>query len=360
MAQTKESPILRQGVVAMRGEKGINRRRILRGLAGGGSVLAVAPVLTLGLRPALAGADINVAQFNAWVQAVREEAAARGVSVATLDDAFKGVSFNYDVIALDQKQPESTMTFADYLARIVNDKRVATGRDLFRQNRALLERIGHLYGVQPRFIVALWGMESNYGGQQGDYRIVEALATLAYEGRRADFFRKELLNALEILEHHDVSAGNMLGSWAGAMGQCQFMPSSYLRFAVDADGDGKRDIWNSTADVFGSIANYLAHNDWNVGQTWGREVKLPAHLDSNLISLDIEKPLEEWEKLGLRLTDGSNLPVVHKLYASLVRPDESTGPAYLVYGNYKAIMKWNRSTYFATAVGTLADRLEPV
>lgn len=340
----------------MRGGKGMNRRRVLRALAGGGSALAVAPALMLGPRPAFA--DLDITQFNAWIQGVREEAATRGVSPATLDEAFQGVAFNYDVIALDQKQPESTITFVDYLARVVNDKRVAAGRDLYRQNLPLLTRIGTLYGVQPRFIVALWGIESNYGAQQGDYRIVEALATLAYEGRRADFFRKELINALEILEHHDVTAGNMLGSWAGAMGQCQFMPSSYLRFAVDADGDGKRDIWNSTADVFGSIANYLAGNDWKPDQTWGREVKLPAHIDSNLISLDIEKPLEEWKKLGLRRVDGGDLPVVHKLDASLVRPDDTTGPAYLVYGNYKAIMKWNRSTYFATAVGTLADRIE--
>jgi len=356
MAQTKESPILREGVVAMQGEKGVSRRRILRAIAGGSSALAVAPALTLGMGSAVA--DVDITQFNAWLQGVREEAAARGVSVATLDDAFKGVAYNYDVVALDQKQPEGTMTFVDYLARIVNDKRVKAGRDLFLQHQTLLKRIGGLYGVQPRFIVSLWGIESNYGAQQGDYRIVEALATLAYEGRRADFFRKELLNALEILEHHDVSAGNMLGSWAGAMGQCQFMPSSYLRFAVDADGDGKRDIWNSTADIFGSIANYLAGNNWKSDQTWGREVKLPAQLDGKLISLDIEKPLEEWKKLGLRRADGGELPIVHKLNASLVRPDDTTGPAFLVYGNYKAIMNWNRSTYFATAVGTLADRIE--
>src|SRR5512147_522962 len=206
MAQTKENWILRRGVVAMRGGKGMNRRRVLRALAGGGSALAVAPALMLGPRPAFA--DLDITQFNAWIQGVREEAATRGVSPATLDEAFQGVAFNYDVIALDQKQPESTITFVDYLARVVNDKRVAAGRDLYRQNLALLTRIGTLYGVQPRFIVALWGIESNYGAQQGDYRIVEALATLAYEGRRADFFRKELINALEILEHHDVSAGN--------------------------------------------------------------------------------------------------------------------------------------------------------
>jgi membrane-bound lytic murein transglycosylase B len=355
MAQTTENSILPRGVVAMQGGKSINRRRLLRVLAGGGSVCAVAPVM-LGMRPAIA--DVDISQFNAWIQGVWGEAAAQGVSQATLEDAFKGVTFNDAVIALDRKQPEGTMTFVDYLARVVSDKRVMAGRDLFLQNQALLKRIGASYGVQPRFIVALWGIESNYGAQQGNYRVIEALATLAYEGRRAEFFRKELLNALEILEHHDVSAGNMLGSWAGAMGQCQFMPSSYLRFAVDADGDGKRDIWSSTADVFGSIANYLAGNDWKMNQTWGREVRLPGHLDGNLVSLDIEKPLEEWRRLGLRRADGGELPVVHQMNASLVRPDDGTGPAYLVYGNYRAIMKWNRSTYFATAVGTLADRIE--
>jgi membrane-bound lytic murein transglycosylase B len=351
-----ENLVLPDGVVAMRHETDVSRRRILRAIAGGGSALAMASALTLGTRKAVA--DVDITQFVAWLQGVREEAAARGVSAATLDDALNNVSYNYDVVALDQKQPEGTMTFVDYLARVVNDKRVQAGRDFFLQHQALLKRIGGLYGVQPRFIVSLWGIESNYGAQQGDYRIVEALATLAYEGRRAEFFRKELLNALEILEHHDVSAGNMLGSWAGAMGQCQFMPSSYLRFAVDADGDGRRDIWNSTADVFGSIANYLASNNWNANETWGREVKLPAQFDGHLVSLDIEKSLEEWRKLGFRRADGGELPVVQKLNASLVRPDDTTGPAFLVYGNYKAIMNWNRSTYFATAVGTLADRIE--
>lgn len=340
----------------MRGEKGVSRRRMMRAIGGGGSAFVAMSALTLG--SCKATADLDITQFNGWLQGVRDEAAARGVSAATLDDAFKGVAFNYDVIALDRKQPEGTMAFTDYLARVVNDKRVTNGRALYQQHQLLLKQIGGLYGVQPRFIVALWGIESNYGAQQGDYRVVEALATLAYEGRRAEFFRKELLNALEILEHHDVSAGNMLGSWAGAMGQCQFMPSSYLRYAVDADGDGRRDIWNSNADVFGSIANYLANNDWNSSQTWGREVKLPPQLDRNLISLDIEKSLEEWRKLGLRRADGGALPVVRTLNASLVRPGDTSGPAYLVYGNYKAIMKWNRSTYFATAVGTLADKIE--
>ncbi|MFZ5791934.1 MAG: lytic murein transglycosylase [Pseudomonadota bacterium] len=338
----------------MRGGTGVSRRAAGRILARGAAGLALAMATPGFVRRA--GAQ-QATEFTAWLDGVRRDALARGISAGTLDSAFASLAYNYDVIALDRSQPESTITFADYLTRVVSDGRIQEGRALLAQYRPQVAEIGRRYGVQPRFIIALWGIESNYGRQQGDFRVVEALATLAFDGRRSDYFRQELMAALEILEHHDVTAGNMLGSWAGAMGQCQFMPSSYLRFAVDVDGDGRRDIWNSIPDVFGSIANYLAGYNWRADETWGREVRLPASLDPTLVSIDTEKPLEEWKRLGLRRTDGGELPVA-ALAASLIRPDGDSGPAFLVYPNYRAILKWNRSTYFATAVGTLADRLE--
>src|SRR5262249_12946681 len=245
---------------------------------------------------------------------------------------------------------------AQYLSKVVTDKRVADGQDRMRQQAALLQRVGAAYGVQPRFIVALWAVESDYGRVMGDYPVIGSLATLAYGSSRTTMFRRELIDALRIVEHGDVTAAGMTGSWAGAMGQCQFMPSSFLRYSVDFDHDGRRDIWTKEADVFASIANYLASLRWRAGQTWGRQVLLPPRFDPGLIGLQSDKPLIEWRRLGLRNPDGSMLPLAD-LRASVVAPDGPGGPIYLAYANYRAIMRWNRSTYFATSVGLLADQL---
>jgi membrane-bound lytic murein transglycosylase B len=203
-------------------------------------------------------------------------------------------------------------------------------------------------------IVALWGVESTYGAYHGEFPVIAALATLAYDGRRAGFFRTELLQALKIVDHGDVTAERMTGSWAGAMGQNQFMPSSYHAYAVDYDHDGRRDIWTSLPDVFASIANYLAKAGWNDRYTWGRKVRLPSTIDGELAGLQQRKPLPEWQALGVRRDNGADLPVA-SLSASLLRTDEGQGPAYLVYDNFRVLMAWNRSTYFALTVGELAD-----
>jgi membrane-bound lytic murein transglycosylase B len=202
--------------------------------------------------------------------------------------------------------------------------------------------------------VALWGVESSYGSYDGDFPVIAALATLAHEGRRASFFRGELLKALQILERGDIAVGEMTGSWAGAMGQSQFMPSSYHAYAVDYDGDGHRDIWTSLPDVFASIANYLAKAGWNDRYTWGRQVNHPTGLNGELVGLEMAKPLPEWQALGVRRADGADLPPV-ALDASLLRTDEGQGPSYLVYHNFRVLMAWNRSTYFALTVGELSD-----
>ena len=227
---------------------------------------------------------------------------------------------------------------------------------MMAQHRDLLNEIGQQYDVQPRFIVALWGIETNYGKNTGGYRIVNALATLAFDGRRSQYFRTELFNAFRILQEGHISPELMKGSWAGAMGQCQFMPSSFLRLAVDYDGDGRKDIWKTAADVFASAANYLSQSGWRGSQTWGRQVQLPGSFNNTDASLKIKKSLTSWQKIGVRRLNGRSLPLVD-IQGSVVLPDGKGGPAYLVYENFRVIMKWNRSTYFATSVGLLADAL---
>jgi membrane-bound lytic murein transglycosylase B len=292
--------------------------------------------------------------FEEWLAGLRQEAAAAGISAATLDQALDGLEPIPRVIELDRRQPEGRLTFRDYNRRVLSDARIERGRALLREHRALLDRVAADYGVQPRFIVALWGIESNYGTFTGEYPVLAALATLAYDGRRAAFFRQELMQALRIVDQGDVMPAAMMGSWAGAMGQSQFMPSSYLAYAVDYDGDGRRDIWATPADIFASIASYLAKAGWNDRHTWGRQVRLPDQLRTLAAGLDVVKPLPEWQALGVRRSDGLDLPRV-PLNAALVQTDDGQGPAYLVYQNFRVLMAWNRSTYFALTVGELAD-----
>lgn len=311
----------------------------------------------VGLAAAGAPAAANEQSFDVWRSGLRQEALADGISATTFDMAFAGVQPIPRIIELDRSQPEFTLTFPEYLERVVPQKRIETARAQLAENRTLLESIGAKYGVQPRFIVALWAVESDFGRRTGDFSVVASLATLAYDGRRAEFFRKELMDALHILEERHITPERMIGSWAGAMGQNQFMPSSFRAYAVDYDGDGRRDIWGTRADVFASIANYLGSYGWKPDQTWGRPVRLPRGFDPNLVSLDVEKPISEWQRLGVRTISGGDLPS-RELTASVVQPDGAGGAAFLVYENYKKIMRWNRSTYFATAVGQLADYID--
>ncbi len=303
-----------------------------------------------------AAPPVNVASFDAWLAGFRGEAAAAGISPATIQAALANVQPIQDVLNLELAQPEVKLTYAQYLARTVTDSRVAQGRKLLAQYRDLLDRVGAAYGVQPQYIVALWGVESDYGRVTGGYPVIPALATLAYGSQRKDMFHTELIDALKILDNRDIAVEAMTGSWAGAMGQCQFLPSSFLHYAVDFSGDGHRDIWTNQADVFASIANYLHSFAWAGTQSWGRAVRLPAGLDENLISWKTPRPVADWQKLGLRNPDGSPL-VDGGLPLALVASDGPGGPAYLVTSNFGVIMKWNRSTYFATSVGLLADRI---
>jgi membrane-bound lytic murein transglycosylase B len=294
--------------------------------------------------------------FEDWLGGVRKEALRDGISSATLDTALTGLAPIPRVLELDRSQPEFTLSFQEYLQRVVPDSRVEAGRRKLRQNRAVLQAVGAQYGVQPRFIVALWGLESAYGRLTGSFPVVGALATLAYDGRRAAYFRRELFDALHILDQQHISPERMTGSWAGAMGQVQFMPSSFRRYAVDQDGDGRRDIWRSKADVFASAANYLAKLGWRSDQIWGRRVRLPEGFDRRLLGSDRVRPLGEWRALGVRRSDGRDLPHA-ELPTSIVQPGGADGAAYAVYDNYRALLRWNRSDYFAVAVGILSDRI---
>lgn len=298
----------------------------------------------------------NAKPFGVWSQEFKAEASAAGVSEALLSKAFAELTPNNRVVELDRKQPENTKTFSQYLKGAVNDSRITKGRALLQEHSALLREVSAKYGVKPRFIIALWGIETNFGGYTGDFSIVRSLATLAYDGRRADFFRKELLNALKIIDEGHISLADMEGSWAGAMGQCQFMPSSFLAYAVDHNGDGRKDIWGTLPDVFASIANYLSQSGWNDSLTWGREVRIPGSIDEALLDGKHYKSLNEWQALGVRNGSGGALPS-RDVQGALTVPGSRAEPTYLIYSNYDVLLKWNRSRYFATAVGLLSDAI---
>ncbi|HEX7970180.1 MAG TPA: lytic murein transglycosylase [Stellaceae bacterium] len=307
---------------------------------------------TLPVAP-VAAAEVD---FATWLGGVRQEALAAGIRPETVTLALDGLEPIPRVIELDQQQPESTQTYEQYLRRVVEPRR-KPARQHLAGNRALLAEIGRRYGVQPRFIVALWGIESSFGRGAGNFPVVGALATLAYDGRRSDFFRGELINALRIVDQDQFDPKDMLGSWAGAMGQSQFMPSSFLQYAVSYRGDGKRDIWHRREDVFASIANYLAQSGWHGNETWGRVVRLPAGFDPALVGIGTQRSLRDWAQLGVRRGDGGPLPL-RDLQASVVKPGGEEGPALLVYDNFRILLKWNNSSFFASAVGFLADSME--
>jgi len=295
--------------------------------------------------------------FEEWLAELKADAKRRGVSDETLAEAFDGVAPLPKVLEYDRSQPEFTRTFWQYLDRAVTETRIERGRALLREHAGLLGRMERKYGVQPRFLVSFWGLETNFGDYTGGFPVIDAVTTLAHDRRRADFFRSELLHALSILEAGHIAKPQMKGSWAGAMGQLQFMPSTFTGHAIDADGDGRKDIWGSLPDVFGSAANYLSNVGWRGDETWGREVRLPAGFDLELASSSIRKSLQDWQDLGVRRIGGADLPIVAGMEASLLLPAGVNGPAFLVYENYRNILVWNRSAYYAIAVGHLADRL---
>lgn len=307
--------------------------------------------------PAKAQLDPPPPGFEAWLGGVRAEALAQGLDARTVEAALRDVRPIPRIIELDRRQAEFSQTFWGYISRAVSDDRVVRGKQLLAAYRPLLEQVRQRYGVQPRFLVALWGLESNYGDNTGGFHVIHSLVTLAFDERRSDLFRAQLFDALRILQERAIPYERMTGSWAGAMGQVQFMPSTFRKFAVDFNGDGRRDIWETMADAFASAANYLHDLGWQGNQTWGREVRLPASFDLTQASLDVRRSMHDWQQLGVRDARGGPLPAV-EVGGSIVVPGGHKGPAFLVYENYRTILEWNRSLLYALAVGILSDRLE--
>jgi len=292
--------------------------------------------------------------FLDWLEALRAEARGKGISDATLDAALGYIEPVMRVIELDRHQPEFTQTFWTYLRKRVNDERIKRGRALLAKHRDLLHKIQAEYRVPPRYLIAFWGLETNFGDYLGSFRVIDALATLAYDHRRTHFFRAQLLDALQIIEEGHISPDAMTGSWAGAMGHMQFMPSTYIRYAVDYTGDGRKDIWGSLPDTFASAANLLSNMGWRPGEIWGREVRLPESFDLMLAAMNTQKTLAQWSSLGVRRADGAALPQA-EMEGSILLPQGYKGPAFLVYDNFRAIMRWNGSINYAISVGHLAD-----
>ena len=309
--------------------------------------------------PIFAEQSVRKADFDAYVAGLKKEAVEKGFAPTLLEPAFETIQIRERVIKSDRNQPERKITLDDYLKTRVPDWKVQQAVELVNEHQALLDKVEKQYGVQKRFIVALWGNESNFGRIQGKVPVLSALATLAFEGRREALFRKQFFDALTILSEGHIPLESFTGSWAGAMGQSQFLPSSFLTYAVDFDQDGKTDIWQSKADVFASIANYLAKEGWRDDQTWGRQVTLTEPSLAQLAGLhrNAAKPLSEWQKLGVRRFNGDALPSVN-INANLILPDGEEGRAYLVYNNFQTLMKWNRSSYFGVSVSYLSERIK--
>lgn len=292
--------------------------------------------------------------FTAWLSEFRQEALSQGISAATYDRALSGITPDPRVIDADGNQPEFVRPVWEYLGSAISDTRVANGLEKLRDYRSLLARLEQRYGVEKEVLVAIWGLETGYGSFMGTHKVPRALATLAYDGRREKFGREQLIAALQILDRGDIAPENMLGSWAGAMGHTQFIPTTYNVHAVDFNGDGRRDIWNTIGDALGSAGNYLAASGWRTGADWGQEVRLPDGFDYALADRAVRKPMRAWSDLGIRGVDGSALAGSDE--ATLILPAGYRGPAFLVQQNFRTVLRYNNSTSYSLAVNLLADR----
>jgi membrane-bound lytic murein transglycosylase B len=292
--------------------------------------------------------------FAEWRQAFRAEALAAGISGELFDRAFAGISPDPAIITADQSQPEFTRPVWQYLEGALSEQRVRSGQRLLREHASTLERVEARYGVDRHALVAIWGLESNFGQIMGDKSVIRSLATLAHEGRRPAFAKSQLIAALQILQSGDVQPQQLRGSWAGAMGQTQFIPTTYNTHAVDFDGDGRRDIWNSAPDALASAAHYLQASGWKRGQRWGAEVRLPDAFDYALADSEIRKPLAEWRRLGVRDVPAGDGDAT----ASLLLPAGYRGPAFLIMDNFRAILRYNNSSSYALAIGLLSERFD--
>jgi membrane-bound lytic murein transglycosylase B len=318
------------------------------------------PARSVTATAAIAPAPTPVAvavSFDEWRTLLRSDAIAAGIDPALFDRAFAGIEPNPDVLKADSSQPEFTRPVWEYLDGAVAQTRINRGRVLMLQQRGDLSRIEQRYGVASEVLVAIWGLESNFGGNIGNHNVVRSLATLAYEGRRQAFWRSQLLAVLQILQHGDISPERLVGSWAGAMGQTQFMPTTYNEHAVDFDGDGKRDLWNSSGDALASAAHYLQSAGWQSGQSWGYEVNLPQGFDYAMADPEVRRSIAEWRALGVQPASTPLQPVADDVMATLMLPAGHRGPAFLLQSNFRSILRYNNSTAYALAIGLLSDAL---
>jgi lytic murein transglycosylase len=341
-----------------RGNMSTIAKHKLRGLLLG-AAFAISGIISV---PALAQVPDDVptkeeqAAFQAWLKDFRKQARKSGISKQTINASLSDLSLNPRVLYLNDFQPEFSKPVWDYLDGAVSENRITKGKALLSEHGPLLKEVQNLYGVPPRYIVAIWGMETSFGALTGGFNALEALATLGYQGKRAKFGRTQLMAALEIVENGDKPADAMTGSWAGAMGQTQFIPTTYMTYAVDHNGDGTRDIWANLGDVFASTSNYLSASGWQPGQTWGREVVLPEGFDFALADRNKKLTLKEWAGHGLKFTNGDAIPGLDR-HAAVIAPAGHQGPAFLIFDNFRSILRYNNSTSYALAVSLLADQL---
>ncbi len=297
--------------------------------------------------------------FADWIKDFRQEAKGAGISEDLLSRALPyNLKIDKKVIRLDKRQLSNDLAFKKYKKFVITSSRIKNGKRYMRSERKLLADISNKYGVGAQYLVALWGIETNFGNNTGGFNVVRSLATLAHEGRRADFFRDELLKALKIVEEGHIPLKSLRGSWAGAMGQCQFMPSSFIQYAEDYDGDGRKDIWSTRSDVFASIASYLSNSGWKKDEPLMDRVWLPPNLDTNLIGSENLHTIKFWKDKGVNFVRGESFPDDEDKLVSIVQPGGEGYKTYMAYDNYQIIMKWNKSTYFATSVGLFSNVLK--
>ena len=330
----------------------LSRAMLVVLLSAGAFLLASAAEARSPVRPSSQTAALRSQSFPAFVASLWPDAHAHGVSRSTFDAAFAGVEPDPDVIAKTLKQAEFTKTVGDYLSTAVSDKRIGTGTGKYKEWAPWLARAEERFGVDRYIVLGVWGLETNFGGFAGNDYVVRSLATLAFAHYRGDYFRRELLAALVILEAKHTDPAHMMGSWAGAMGQTQFMPSSFKSYAVDFDGDGHRDIWNSVPDAIGSTANYLKKHGWIAGETWGYEINLPSALQ---VADGTRASFAAWAARGVTRADGGNMPAGGT--GTILLPAGREGPVFLVTPNFKVIKSYNNSTSYALGVALLGDRI---
>lgn len=314
--------------------------------------------------PALVGAAEKVETpevYTKWLNALKEEMIERGISEKTIDLAYGENDYYHpdpEVVKIDRKQIEFVLTSTEYLNRVVNAQRVAKAREKYKQLYPLFKDMEEKYGVQINYLIAFWGMETNFGQNFGNYEVIDALTTLSYDKRRPKFFKEELFQALKIIDKWQVEPKQMEGSWAGAMGHFQFMPSTFNAYAVDYNGDGKIDIWHSFEDAIASAANYLSSMGWKPGQDWGMKVSLPWNFDYAMSGRDVKKTVKEWRKIGVKTKNNKKLELPDDEIVSIILPEGRKGAAYLIRENFRKIMNWNRSENYALAIGMLADYIK--